>query len=129
MEEKFNELRKNTDEAEHYFSRQLAFTIGPVELKHLLDKENVKLIDVRRREDYDIGHIPSAISIPKDEITENFEKLSKDDTNIVYCYNQQCHLGARAALLLAEYEYPVVLLEGGFRVWTEDFRFATVSEQ
>lgn len=129
MEENFKELRCNTEEARHYFNRQLAFTIGPIELKSLLETENVKLIDVRRREDYDRSHIPGAISIPMEEITTNFDKISKENTSVVYCYNQQCHLGARAALTLAEYSYPVILLEGGFRVWTEDFRFATVSEQ
>ena len=90
-----------------------------------MEKNDVELIDVRRAEDYEISHIPGAISIPKDELANNIEKLSKDKINVIYCYNQQCHLGARAALTLADYEYPVMLLEGGFQVWKEDFRFTT----
>ena len=92
----------------------------------MLDEGNVNVIDVRNPEDYEISHIPGAISIPKDEISNNLEKLSKDKVNVVYCYNQQCLLGALAALILADYDYPVMLLEGGFKTWTEDFRFATV---
>ena len=127
MNDKVQDLRRNSIEAQNYFTKILAYTIGPIELKNLMDEDEINLIDVRRKEDFQIAHIPGAISIPKDEIENNFDKISKEKVNVVYCYNQQCHLGARAALILAEYNYLVVLLEGGFQVWTEDFRFATVS--
>ena len=78
------------------------------------------------------------VEIPKESEIE-VEKISKNSTkkealqdskpeevSVVYCYNQQCHLGARACLTLAEYGYPVMLLEGGFKTWTEDFRFSVV---
>lgn len=123
--EKIKELRANAEKAEHYFMKKLAYTLGPVELKTLMDEGKVRLVDVRRPEDYDIAHIPGAISIPQQEIANHLEELSKDETTVVYCYNQQCHLGAKACLTLAEYSYPCMLLEGGFKVWTEDFRFAT----
>lgn len=126
MNEKIKEIRFNSEKAQCFFSKCLAFTLGPVELKDLLDEGKVKLVDVRKAEDYEISHIPSAISIPKDALDKNLDKLSKDEVTVVYCYNQQCHLGARACLLLADYGYPVMLLEGGFKTWTEDFRFATV---
>ncbi len=129
MEDRITELRKNTEKAQNYFSKKLAFTIGPIELKYLMDEGKVKIIDARRREDYDIGHIPTAISIPKDEIDKNFDNISKDDINVVYGYNQQCHAAYKAALTLAEYGYSAVVLEGGFKVWMEDFRFASVSEK
>ena len=124
MFEKIKEIRFNSDKAQCFFSKCLAFTLGPVELKDLLDEGKVTVVDVRRSEDYEISHIPSAISIPKDELDKNLDKLSKDEVTVVYCYNQQCHLGARACLILADYGYPVMLLEGGFKTWTEDFRFA-----
>ena len=54
-------------------------------------------------------------------------KLSKEEITVVYCYNEQCHLGIEACLILVEYGYPAMLLEGGFRTWTEDFRFATTN--
>lgn len=126
MEEIVKELRRNSQKAQHYFAKELAYTLWPVELKNLLDEGGVVLIDVRAPEDFEISHIPGALSVPKDEITNNFDKLSKDKTNVVYCYNQQCHLGAHAALMIAQYDYPVMLLEGGFKTWSEDFGFETV---
>lgn len=126
MNEKIKETRFNSEKAQCFFSKMLAFTLGPVELKELMDEGKVKVVDVRRAEDYEIAHIPSAISIPKEDLENNLDKLSKEEVNVVYCYNQQCHLGAKACLVLADYGYPVMLLEGGFKTWTEDFRFATV---
>lgn len=125
MNEKIKELRNNTQKAQCFFQKLLAYTLGPIELKDLMDEGGVKLLDVRRLEDYEISHIPGAISIPKEELADNINKLSKEEITVVYCYNQQCHLGIEACLILAEYGYPVMLLEGGFKTWTEDFRFAT----
>ncbi len=95
----------------------------------MIDENKIKLIDVRRAEDYQIAHIPTAISIPKEELADNLGKLSKEEINVVYCYNEQCRLAVKAALLLAEYGYPVMMLLGGFQTWVEDFRFTTESNQ
>ncbi len=125
MNEKIKEIRQDTQKAEDFFTKRLAYTLGPVELKNFMEKGGVKVVDVRLKADYDIAHIPGAISIPKDELDKRLTELSKDEITIVYCYNQQCHLGDNACLILAEYGYPTMLMEGGFKVWMEDFRFAT----
>lgn len=128
MNEKINELRINTDKAQSYFLKALAYTLGPVELKAMMEKGKVVLVDVRDRKDYAAGHLPGAISIPYDEIREETGLLDKEKIVVVYCYNQQCHLGLRACLKLAEYAYPCMHLEGGYDVWVNDFRFATITE-
>ena len=125
MDDKIKNLRNNPDAAKNFFMECLAFTIGPVELKDLMDNEKVNLLDVRRDADYEVSHIPGATSIPKDELPDKLDRLEKGKTTVVYCYNSQCHLGAEACLILADYKYPCVHLEGGFKVWKEDFRFAT----
>lgn len=119
------ELRKDSEKAQRFFAKQIAYTLGPVELKELMDEGKVKVVDVRNNSDYAISHIPNAVSIPKKELGERISELSKEEINVVYCYNQQCRLGMKAAFIIAEYGYPVMHLEGGFKVWTEDFRFAT----
>ncbi len=127
MDDKIKEIRKNTEKAQCFFSECLAFTLGPAELKSMMEQGNVTVLDVRNKEDYIDAHIPGAVSIPKDELTDNLDKLSKDKVTIVYCYNQQCHLGVRACLTLAEYGYPCMHMEGGFDTWVNSFRYATVS--
>ncbi len=127
MNEKIKEIRIDTQRAQCFFQELLAYTLGPIELKDLIDEGKVNLVDVRRLEDYEVSHIPGAISIPKEELADNTNKLSKEEITVVYCYNEQCHLGIEACLILAEYGYPVMLLEGGFKSWVEDFRFATTN--
>ncbi len=108
----------DTKRAIEFFEAKLDFTTGPIELDDLLRREeNINIIDVRRSEDYSSGHIPGAISLPKDEWT-TFSGLSKDKVNIIYCYSEACHLAATAAKYFAEHEFPVMELEGGFEEWS-----------
>jgi len=125
MSEYIDNVRFNTKRAENFFAEKLAFTLGPVELKAMLQDKKVKLIDVRYKEDYKESHIPESISIPKHDIESKLLTLSKNDVHVVYCYNQQCHLGASAALILTKNDYPAMELEGGFKTWKEDFKFET----
>lgn len=127
MTEYIDNIRHDTEVAESFFAEKLAFTLGPVELKNMLADKKVKLIDVRHKDDFAESHIPEAISIPKDELLEKLNGLSKNDVHVVYCYNQQCHLGAAAALVFAKNGYPVMELEGGFKTWVEDFKFETTT--
>ena len=118
-------FRNDPQKASKYFVKELAYTLGPVELKELSEKNDVKIIDVRHMADYDIAHIPMAISIPYEELEGRLNELNKEDLHVVYCYNAYCHLALRAAALMAHHEIPVMVLCGGFKVWTEEFRFAT----
>lgn len=104
--------------AKEYFENKVAFTTGPVELSRMIQSGNVKVVDVREAEDYAKGHIPGAISLPKGS-WDNPQGLSRDKINVVYCYTQQCHLGANACATLAAKWFPVMELEGGFEVWKE----------
>lgn len=129
MDDRIKETRKDTEKAACFFTKYLAYTLGPVELKNMLQQDKAVVVDVRAHEDYIASHIPSAVSIPKDELPERLDELSKDKITVVYCYNQQCHMGARACLTLADNGYPAMLLEGGFDVWVNKFRFTTVSDE
>jgi rhodanese-related sulfurtransferase len=116
---KYSHITKDTKRANEYFLNKIAFTVGPVELTAMMEKEseNIQIIDVRYKEDYEKGHIKDSISIPGKELKDNLDKLSKDKINIVYCYSQQCHMAAKAAIILAESEYPVIELDGGSKEW------------
>lgn len=132
MSEEIRKIRFETDNARDFFAKNLAYTLGPVELKEMIEENKVKLIDVRAAEDYNISHIPNSVNMPYEKIKEDLlnEKieLSKEDINVVYCYNNLCHLGDRAAYKLADAGYPVMVMQGGFKSWTEDFHFAVVSK-
>src|SRR5437879_4663063 len=107
--------------AKSYFEDKLAFTTGPVELDRWIKsgENNLVVIDVREPEDYAKGHIPGAINIPKAR-WDNPQGLARDKTNVIYCYTQQCHLGANACVQFASRDFPVMELEGGFEAWREN---------
>ena len=109
------------EKARAYFEDKLAFTTGPIELDRWLKsgEDNLVIVDVREAEDYNKGHIPGAINVPREQ-WENPRGLAKDKTNVVYCYTQQCHLGANACVQFASRGYPVMELDGGFAVWKEN---------
>ena len=104
--------------ARAYFENKVAFTTGPMELSHMLESGNVNVVDVREAEDYEKGHVPGAISLPKGT-WDNPKGLAKDKTNVVYCYSQQCHLAAHACIAFAAKGFPVMELEGGFKSWEQ----------
>lgn len=100
-----------------YFDEKLEFTIDPFEVNELLKRnEDFNIIDVRSEKDYEKGHIPGAISLPKDKWS-TLEGLSHDKTNILYCYTIACYLATHAAREFAEKGYPVKEMMGGFDSW------------
>src|SRR6266446_1419485 len=107
--------------AKAYFEEKLAFTTGPVELDRWIKarENNLVVVDVRATEDFEKGHIPGAVNLPKDR-WDTLQGLIRDKTNVVYCYTQQCHLAANACVRFAGRGYPVMELEGGFEGWKEN---------
>ncbi|HET7132268.1 MAG TPA: rhodanese-like domain-containing protein, partial [Gammaproteobacteria bacterium] len=61
-------------------------------------------------------HIPGAINLPKGKWHDT-AALSRDKLHVLYCYNQQCHLAAEAAVELLAQGVRVVEMEGGFATW------------
>ena len=125
MDKKLEKMRFDTKDAEKFFTKMMAFTTGPVELKEMIKNNEAKVLDVRDKEDYDKEHIPTAISMPRTEMETRHKELSKEQLYVVYCYNQQCHLGACACRFLAVNDYHAILMEGGFDIWKNYFGFET----
>ena len=103
--------------AREHFAAKQSFTTGPHELLGMFDvKEDVVRVDVRFPTDYRKSHIPGAVNLPRGK-WQTGAGLSKEKPNVLYCYNQTCHMAAEAALELLAQGYPVVEMEGGFAAW------------
>ncbi|WP_019378717.1 CoA-disulfide reductase [Virgibacillus halodenitrificans] len=73
------------------------------------------LIDVRRPEEWENGHITGATSIPLDELRDRLDDLPKEETIYV-----NCQVGLRgyiAARILAENGFKVKNLDGGWKTY------------
>ncbi len=96
---------------------QGARSASPVEVhRAIADNRDIVMVDVRAAEDFAKGHIPGAVSLPRDK-WHSASGLSKEKVNVVYCYSHTCQLGGEACAELAGRGYPVVEMDGGFEVW------------
>ena len=88
------------------------------EAKEIIDSEEGYIIlDVRTQEEYDQGHIPGAIVISHEEITEKAEDVLTDKEQLILVY---CRSGRRskiAAEALVELGYTNIKEFGGIIDW------------
>ena len=80
--------------------------------------DNVFVLDVRSRAEFEAGSIPGATRIPGGRIRWRLEEVPEDREVLVHCQS-----GARSAvvasLLRASGRERVVELEGGYPAWAE----------
>ena len=88
------------------------------EAKQIMDtEEGYIILDARTQEEYDEGHIPGAIVISHEEITEKAEEMLTDKNQLILVY---CRSGRRskiAAEALAELGYTNIKEFGGIIDW------------
>ncbi len=78
-----------------------------------LDPRSAVILDVRRAEERDRGHLPGSIHIPLDELRSRLDELPRDREIIAHC-----HTGQRsyfACRLLAQHGFRVRNLTGSWR--------------
>jgi sulfur-carrier protein adenylyltransferase/sulfurtransferase len=87
--------------------------------RELLDgSEPPLLVDVRRRDEWDEGHIPGAIHLPRGSLESRIEKAAPDREQPVVVYCSAGERSAFAARTLGELGYEdVTSLAGGFTDW------------
>jgi len=99
-------------------------------LRSLVRKKSVRVVDVRKADDYNIEHIPTAVSLPLARVLENdtpekiiaiLEELGVSDAMPVVIYDDT--FGALAARVAWTFQYVghtnTALLEMTFRQWKE----------
>jgi rhodanese-related sulfurtransferase len=93
--------------------------ISPQKVYEILKAKDPKyiILDVRTKEEFDSGHLDSALLIPVDELEIRFGELLKNKPVIVYCKS-----GSRSAksagILIANNFSPVYDMTGGIDAWT-----------
>ena len=93
--------------------------ISQEEAKQMMARDDGHIIvDVRRRDEYDAGHIPGAILIPNESIgAEQPEQLpDKDQILLIYCRSGR--RSKEAAQKLADMGYTNIYEFGGIIDWT-----------
>jgi molybdopterin/thiamine biosynthesis adenylyltransferase/rhodanese-related sulfurtransferase len=76
------------------------------------------VVDVREQDEWDEGHIPGAVHVPRGHLESRIERLAPDAGRPVVVYCSAGNRSAFAAKTLAELGYEdVVSLAGGFTDW------------
>ena len=76
------------------------------------------VVDVRRQDEYDAGHIPGAILIPNESIGGEAPEALPDREQIILIYCRSGNRSRQAAQKLAELGYQHVYEFGGIMSWT-----------
>ena len=86
--------------------------------KMMSEDDGHVIVDVRRQDEYDAGHIPGAILIPNESIgTERPEELPDLD-QIILIYCRSGNRSKQAAQKLADMGYTNIYEFGGINTWT-----------
>ncbi len=89
--------------------------------KEMMDEySGYVIVDVRTREEYEEGHIPGAICIPNEEITDTKPEELPDLAQILFIYCRSGRRSKEAAQKLSDIGYENVYEFGGIIDWTGD---------
>jgi rhodanese-related sulfurtransferase len=95
--------------------------ISQEEAKNLMDTETGYIIlDVRRQDEYDAGHIPNAVLLPNETLAETAESVLKDKDQLILVYCRSGNRSKQASQKLADLGYTNVKEFGGIIDWPYD---------
>lgn len=119
--------KKNAAKSEDF---RLSIVCDADTLRSLVRKKAVRVVDVRKADDYQKGHVPTAVSLPLARVLENdtpekivaiMDELGISDSMPVVIYDDT--FGALAARVAWTFQYVghtnTALLEMTFRQWKE----------
>lgn len=93
--------------------------ISQEEAKEMMKKDDGHIVvDVRRQDEYDAGHIPDAILIPNESIGEERPDALPDLEQIILIYCRSGNRSKQAAQKLFDMGYRNVCDFGGLTDWT-----------
>lgn len=100
-------------------------SISLVELKKRIESNDVLLLDARAKVFYDLGHLPGALSLPRNDFLRAFKENKKaiDSTVgnilVVYCSGGTCEDSVLVVKALNRLGYDKVLVyAGGWQEWS-----------
>ena len=93
-------------------------------MKRIVEKKGEIILDVRNKDSYDEGHVPSALSFPLFEFDDVIEKLLELTVPVspivVYCSSIECSDSHTFAQRLNDMGFSnVKVYAGGYREWEE----------
>ena len=109
----FGGCKKKEEEAVSSYTH-----ISQEEAKRVMDEEDdIVILDVRTKEEYDGGHIKDAICIPNETIDEKVSETLKDKNQKILVYCRSGRRSVQAAEKLVALGYTKIYEFGGIIDW------------
>jgi rhodanese-related sulfurtransferase/DNA-binding transcriptional ArsR family regulator len=102
---------------DYFLARDSLEPVSREQLLTMIQQGEVVALDVRPREEYDLGHIPGAVSIPLGELEARLRSLDKHTDVVAYCRGPYCVLAPQAVQLLHDNGFRARRLEDGMPEW------------
>ncbi len=114
-----NRMRSTAQGSPAAGNREPWRTVPAQEAAQMLEAEGTIVLDVRTQEEYDGGHIPGAVCLPVETLTDgDLSVLLPDKQAPVVVYCRTGHRSAQAAQVLSELGYTNITdLAGGILAW------------
>ena len=99
---------------------RLAYDIDIVAAEREVAAGAAVLVDTRRLESWEHGHIAGALHLPKTAIDDRLDDLPRDRTLIVYGWGPGCNGATETARILLAAGLDVRELLGGYEYWVRN---------
>lgn len=111
---------KTTESSSIVSDEKTGYTIIDQETaKEMMTRDDGHIIlDVRRKDEYDAGHIPDAILIPNESIGSEKPEQLPDTEQIILIYCRSGNRSKQAATKLSDLGYKNLYEFGGINTWT-----------
>lgn len=86
-------------------------------LKEKIRNNEVLVIDVRPKDDFESEHIPGALSIPLDSLDSYLDQLPDDKQIVAYCRGELCAMADEATEFLTTKGFSAIRFEEGVPGW------------
>lgn len=103
-----------------YVDARLDYEIDAVAAHDAVAASEAVLVDTRRLESWQHGHIAGALHLPKTEVASGLETLPRDRTLIVYGWGPGCNGATSTARVLLAAGLDVRELLGGYEYWVRN---------
>jgi rhodanese-related sulfurtransferase len=97
-------------------------SISADELADIIQKENIEIVDVRKKSEYDSEHILEAENAPLDFINDSMAQLDKNKTYYVHCAGGYRSMIFNSVLRARGFDN-LVDIKGGFKAIKESGKF------
>lgn len=98
--------------------------ISPEETKDKLAKGEIKVVDIRDDQSFELGRIPDSFHLSNGSLTQ-FMNENEFDTPIVVCCYHGISSQQAAQFLIHQGFDQVYSLDGGFEAWRANYQFDT----